>query len=78
MERKRFEAAPIVVVVCLLLTAAYLGSFYALLEPRPMVTSAGTIYPRYKIGGGVSEMIFAPAYELLLVWDRYLAPQGEE
>jgi hypothetical protein len=78
MKRDPFQAVPIVVVACLLLTAAYLGSFYALLEPRPMVVSAGTVYPRYTIGGKVSEIVFSPAYELYLVWDRYLAPQGEE
>jgi hypothetical protein len=74
MERKSSAVAPIAVAVAvaLLLPAIYFGSFYALLEPPPFVGGAGTIYPRYRIGGETSEVIFAPAYEL------YLAVIGEE
>jgi hypothetical protein len=60
----------VVIAVALLIPAIYFGSFYALLEPPPFVGGAGTIYPRYRIGGQVSEAVYSPAYELYLSVDR--------
>ena len=77
MDRKSSPSAALVVAAFLLVTATYFCSFYALLEPRPFVSGAGTIYPKYKIGGEVSRVVYAPAYKLYLFVDRvwYL---GEE
>lgn len=40
----------------------YLGAFWALLSPRPLLGGT-TYYPRYRIGGEIGVSFFYPAYE---------------
>jgi hypothetical protein len=70
MSGKPSPFAPIVVAGFLLLTLTYFCSFYALLDPPPEITGAGTIYPTYRFGGEVSRVVYSPAYKLYLLVDR--------